>query len=62
MGSEPNASLVALLGNRERSVSQGLPSPLVVWRDPESSWRELLRATAQRDAFELWCDGEQDLV
>lgn len=38
------------------------PPPLVLWCDPERVWRELLKAAADSDAFELWADGEHELI
>ncbi len=38
------------------------PPPLVLWCDPEGEWRELLKAAADGGAFELWADGEHELV
>jgi hypothetical protein len=38
------------------------PPPLVLWCDPESAWRDLLRAAADGGAFELWADGEHELI
>jgi hypothetical protein len=39
-----------------------IPPPLVLWCDPEYAWRDLLRAAADGSAFELWADGEHELV
>jgi hypothetical protein len=36
--------------------------PLVLWCDTEGAWRDLLRAAAEGGAFELWSDGEHELV
>lgn len=38
------------------------PSPLVVWCDPEGAWRDLLKAAAEGGAFELWAEGEHELI
>lgn len=38
------------------------PPPLVLWCDPESTWRDLLKAAADGGAFELWADGEHELI
>ena len=38
------------------------PPPLVLWCDPEGAWRDLLRAAADGGAFELWAEGEHELV
>ncbi|MBI2837080.1 MAG: PglZ domain-containing protein [Acidobacteria bacterium] len=38
------------------------PAPLVLWCDPESEWRDLLRAAGEGGAFELWSGGEHELV
>jgi hypothetical protein len=38
------------------------PPPLVLWCDPERAWRDLLKAAAEGGAFELWADGEHELV
>jgi hypothetical protein len=38
------------------------PPPLVLWCDPEGAWLELLRAAAENETFELWADGEHELV
>jgi hypothetical protein len=34
----------------------------MVWCDPERAWRDLLKAAAEDGAFELWADGEHELV
>lgn len=38
------------------------PPPVVLWCDPEGEWRELLEAAAEGGAFELWADGEHELL
>lgn len=38
------------------------PPPLVLWCDPEGAWRDLLQAAAEGGAFELWADGEHELI
>jgi len=38
------------------------PPPLVLWCDFEGVWRDLLRAAADGDAFELWSGDEHELV
>jgi hypothetical protein len=38
------------------------PPPLVLWCDPEGTWRDLLKAAAEGGTFELWADGEHELV
>jgi hypothetical protein len=38
------------------------PPPLVLWCDPEGAWRDLLGAAAEGGTFELWADGEHELV
>jgi hypothetical protein len=38
------------------------PPPLVLWCDPEGAWRDILKAAAEGGAFELWADGEHELV
>lgn len=38
------------------------PPPLVLWCDPEGAWRDLLRAAADGGTFELWADGEHELI
>jgi hypothetical protein len=38
------------------------PPPLVLWCDPDGAWRDLLKAAAEGGAFELWADGEHELV
>lgn len=38
------------------------PPPLVLWCDPDGAWRELLKAAAEDGAFELWADGEHELI
>jgi len=38
------------------------PLPLVLWCDPENAWRDLLRAAAEGGAFELWSEGEHELL
>jgi hypothetical protein len=39
-----------------------VPPPLILWCDPDNAWRDLLRAAAEGDAFELWSGGEHELV
>ena len=39
-----------------------MPPPLVLWCDAEGAWRDLLRAAAEGGAFELWSNGEHELV
>jgi len=48
--------VAAVLGRK------GTPPPLLLWCDPEGSWRELLRAAAEGNAFELWCGEEHELL
>ena len=38
------------------------PSPLVLWCDPNQVWRDLLKAAADGSTFELWADGEHELI
>jgi hypothetical protein len=38
------------------------PPPFALWCDPERVWRDLLKAAAEGDAFELWADGEHELI
>ncbi|MBI5514931.1 MAG: PglZ domain-containing protein [Deltaproteobacteria bacterium] len=38
------------------------PPPFILWCDPEGTWRDLLRAAAEGGAFELWADGEHELL
>src|SRR5690606_23385422 len=38
------------------------PPPLVLWCDPDSVWRELLKAAAEGGTFELWADREHELI
>jgi hypothetical protein len=38
------------------------PPPLVLWCDPDGGWRDLLRAAAEGESFELWADGEHELL
>ncbi|MGK5084117.1 PglZ domain-containing protein [Bdellovibrionota bacterium FG-1] len=38
------------------------PPPLLLWCDPDDVWRDLLRAAAEDGAFDLWADGEHELV
>ncbi len=51
-----------------RSEIQGIlrrkvvPPPLLLWCDPEGAWRELLKAAASGDAFELWAENEHELL
>ena len=42
-----------------RKVTQ---PPFVLWCDPDGAWRDLLNAAAEGDTFELWADGEHELV
>ena len=39
-----------------------MPQPLVLWCDPDGAWRDLLRAAAEDGTFELWADGQHELV
>lgn len=34
----------------------------MLWCDPEGDWRDLLKAAAEGGAFELWADGEHELI
>lgn len=43
----------------KRNVS---PPPIILWCDPERAWRDLLTAAAEGGAFELWAEGEHELV
>lgn len=38
------------------------PPPLVLWCDPDHVWRDLLMAAGADDTFELWADGEHELI
>lgn len=38
------------------------PPPLVLWCDPEGDWRDLLKAAADGSTFELWANGEHELI
>ncbi|MHB1826832.1 MAG: PglZ domain-containing protein [Steroidobacteraceae bacterium] len=38
------------------------PPPLMLWCDPDGSWQDLLRSAADGSEFELWADGEHELI
>src|SRR5208337_291471 len=38
------------------------PLPLILWCDPERSWRDLLHAAAEGGTFELWDADEHELL
>ena len=38
------------------------PPPLLLWCDPEGVWRDLLKTAADGGVFELWADGEHELI
>ena len=51
------AEVMAVLGR------QSLPSPVLLWCDPNREWLDLLRTAAARGGFELWADpDEHELV
>ena len=37
-------------------------APLVIWCDPDRAWCDLLKAAAEGGEFELWAEGEHELV
>lgn len=57
-------TLRAWLRNEVASVLRRnvAPPPLMLWCDPEGAWRDLLRAAAEDETFELWGGGEHELV
>ncbi|SAL42337.1 alkaline phosphatase domain-containing protein [Caballeronia arvi] len=52
------------LRNEVRAVlnRKGVPPPLVLWCDPDGSWRDILKHAADGGTFELWSDGDHELV
>jgi hypothetical protein len=64
MTDPPTDTLRAWIRNEVTSVLRRkvTPPPLVLWCDPEGAWRDLLKAAAEGSAFELWADGEHELV
>jgi hypothetical protein len=59
-----NTSFQSWLTRKVREVlgRRSEPPPLLVWCDPDRSWRDLLREAATADGFELWAPlpGQED--
>ncbi len=64
MSERPVDTLRAWIRNEVVAVlrRKANPPPLLLWCDAHRAWRDLLKAAAEGDAFELWAEEKHELV